>query len=151
MADGFDASRSPGVIDVPPPKRRDLKDSTAVRVAEVVMAPLTVLVGGTMALAAMVLWGVWVVVCRWIRPLLYTIAGIALVAIVLLVGGVMGYAYHAYQAASGRLVASAGPPEMPLGASDLAPPPALPPPGQTPAQAPPSAAPQTDPFGLRRQ
>jgi hypothetical protein len=42
MADGFDASRSPGVMD--PPKRRDLKDSTAVRVAEVVLAPLTVLV-----------------------------------------------------------------------------------------------------------
>lgn len=150
MPDGFDASRVPGVIDGPPSGRRDLKDSTATRVAEIVMAPLMVLVGGTMALAAMVLWGVWVVACRWTRPLLYMVAGIALVAVVLLAGGVMGYAYHAYQTANGKLVATAGPSEMPLGALDLAPPPALPPQGQTPAQAPP-AVPQTDPFGLKRR
>jgi hypothetical protein len=147
MADGFDASHVPGVID--PPARRDLKDSTSIRVAEIVMAPLMVLVGGTMALAAMVLSGVWVVACRWIRPLLYTVAGIALVAVVLLVGGVMGYAYHAYQAANGKLVATAGPSEMPLGAAEPGPTPALPAQPQTPGQAP-TEAPQTDPFGLKR-
>jgi hypothetical protein len=150
MPDSFDASHAPGFFHVVPPRRRDLKGGAVIRVAEVVMAPLILLVGGTVALAAMVLWGIWVVACRWIRPLLYAIAGIALVAMVLLVGGVMGYAYHAYQAASGRLVASAGLPEMPLGASDLAPPPALAPPGQMPARVP-SAAPQTDLFGLKRQ
>ena len=90
MPDSFDASHAPGFFHVVPPRRRDLKGGAVIRVAEVVIAPLILLVGGTVALAAMVLWGVWVVVCRWIRPLLYTIAGIALVAMVLLVGGVMG-------------------------------------------------------------
>ena len=155
MPDGFDASMASGVIDVKPQlSRRDLRSSAAVRVAEIVMAPLTVLVGGALVLAGMVLWGVWLVSARVIRPLLYTLAGITVVAVVLLIGGVMGYAYHAYELAGGRPEAIAGLAEAPpvSGRPPLA---GLPPQvGEAPhppsrAQSPAPAAPAADPFGLK--
>jgi hypothetical protein len=135
-----------GFIDIPPLTGRDLKHGTAIRIAENVMAPLTVLAGGTVVLAGMVLWGVWTAACRAIRPLLYTLAGMALVALVLLIGGVAGYAYHAYQIAGGKPIA--GQADMLPPSSELPPLPALPPQSQAPVQAPP-APPQTDPFGLK--
>lgn len=149
MPDSFDASMVSRVIDVKPqPSKRDLKNSSAVRVTEIVMAPLTVMVGGSLVLAGMVVWGVWLVGGRVIRPLLYTLAGITVVAVVLLIGGVMGYAYHAYELASGRQEAIAGLAEAPPAASGLPPLAGLPPQAhEAPQPAP--APPPTDPFGLK--
>ena len=149
MPDGFDASHVPGVVDLPPPARRDGGNSTAVRVTEIVMRPLTLLVTGVIALAGMVLWAAWTMGARIIRPLLHTLAGIIVATFLLAVGGVAGYAYHAYQLANARpsppVALSDGPPAAP-GMSAF---PSLPPqPQEAPQPAP--APPQADPFGLKR-
>lgn len=149
MPDGFDASHVPGVVDVPPPARRDRGNSTAVRVTEIVMRPLTLLVTALFALAGMVLWGVWMMGIRIIRPLFYTLAGIIVATLLLTIGGVAGYAYHAYQLANAKPLPPAGLADVPPAALGMPPFPSLPSQVQ---EAPQSAAapPQADPFGLKR-
>lgn len=149
MPDGFDASHVPGVVDVPPPARRDGGNSTAVRVTEIVMRPLFLLVTGVFALAGMVLWGVWRMGARIVRPLLYTLVGIIVGTFLLTVGGVAGYAYHAYQLANAKPPAPASLADVPPAAPGMPAFPSLPPQAQEAPQ-PAPAPPQADPFGLKR-